>query len=257
MAALFKDMKLATKEYYSKPKKIPDEERLTVQLGLEHEKTEEDLRREEEEKEQGMVPAADVLNDKIVGLYFSAGWCPPCQLFTPMLCDLYLELKNRSASFEVVFVSFDKKEEDMISYYKEKHCDWFAVPFGIPKIEELREKFGITAVPKLVIVNKDGEIITQKGRKEIQDKGVICYRNWEQIATTLESKTSQVQDEDADQSKEVTEGKIETAGDKTKSKLETTGDKAKNKFYILFQCKHSTFLLFVPADKIRIQNVNL
>jgi nucleoredoxin len=35
----------------------------------------------------------DALNKHVVGLYFSAHWCPPCRGFTPNLVAKYNELK--------------------------------------------------------------------------------------------------------------------------------------------------------------------
>lgn len=42
---------------------------------------------------------------------------------------------------------------------------------------DLREKYRVNVVPKLVVVNTDdGELISYMARKEIQDKGVAAYR---------------------------------------------------------------------------------
>ena len=51
----------------------------------------------------------------------------------------------------------------------------------------------MTAVPKFIIINKDGEVITSKGRKEVQDKGILGFRNWQQAALTHETKLAQAQ----------------------------------------------------------------
>ncbi|EMP36292.1 Nucleoredoxin-like protein 2 [Chelonia mydas] len=74
------------------------------------------------------VDPEEVLQNKIVGLYFSAGWCSPCRDFTPVL--------------------------------------------------DLKKKYNITAIPKLVIVKQTGEVITDKGRKQIKERGLSCFRNW-------------------------------------------------------------------------------
>ena len=126
---LFRDKHLYTKEYYEKKPVTPEEETLTQQLNLTSAEPEE----EEEGKEiPGLVLGHEVLNGKIVGLYFSAGWCPPCQQFTPQLGELYEELKNRNANFEVVFLSFDKTPDDMEAYFRSKHKDWYVLPFDDP-----------------------------------------------------------------------------------------------------------------------------
>lgn len=73
--------------------------------------------------------------DKIVGLYFSAHWCPPCRQFTPILKDFHAELKESDADFEIIFVSFDRSESDLKKYLEESHGDWYHLPFGSEKIQ--------------------------------------------------------------------------------------------------------------------------
>jgi nucleoredoxin len=38
------------------------------------------------------TPLATLSEKEVVGLYFSAHWCPPCRGFTPKLADAYKEL---------------------------------------------------------------------------------------------------------------------------------------------------------------------
>ncbi|KAL4235597.1 Nucleoredoxin-like protein 2 [Mactra antiquata] len=189
---LFRDKLLLTKEYYEKKPLTPEEETLTQQLNLSPlDKKEEEP--EEEQEPPGRYLGHDVLQGKIVGLYFSAGWCPPCQKFTPLLCALYDDLIARKSNFEVVFLSFDKNETEMEGYFRQAHRNWYVLPFDDPFKDELKLKYNVTAVPKFIIINKDGEIISSKGRKEVQDKGVIAFRNWTQTASILEAKQSQAQ----------------------------------------------------------------
>ena len=66
------------------------------------------------------VQADDVLaGKKIICIYFSAHWCPPCRGFTPVLKTFYDEVKN--SGVEIIFVSADQSHNDMISYMKESH----------------------------------------------------------------------------------------------------------------------------------------
>uniref|UniRef100_A0A663EXY2 Nucleoredoxin like 2 n=1 Tax=Aquila chrysaetos chrysaetos TaxID=223781 RepID=A0A663EXY2_AQUCH len=55
---------------------------------------------------------------------------------------------------------------------------WPCLPFHDPYKHDLKKKYNITAIPKLVIVKQTGEVITDKGRKQIRDKGLSCFRNW-------------------------------------------------------------------------------
>ncbi|KFP16516.1 Nucleoredoxin-like 2 [Egretta garzetta] len=126
-------------------------------------------------KDGRSVDPEEALQNKVVGLYFSAGWCSPCRDFTPVLCDFYTELLEDTqppAPFEVVFISSDHSAEEMAGYMRAMHGDWLALPF------DLKKKYNITAIPKLVIVKQTGEVITDKGRKQIRDKGLSCFWNW-------------------------------------------------------------------------------
>lgn len=84
-------------------------------------------------KDGDFVDPEEALKNKVVGIYFSAGWCPPCRDFTPILCDFYTELVEESeppAQFEIVFVSSDKSSDDMVEYYHDIHGDWLALPWA-------------------------------------------------------------------------------------------------------------------------------
>uniref|UniRef100_A0A8C6NDB5 Uncharacterized protein n=2 Tax=Melopsittacus undulatus TaxID=13146 RepID=A0A8C6NDB5_MELUD len=139
------------------------------------------------------VDPEEALQNKVVGLYFSAGWCSPCRDFTPILCDFYKELlegKRPPAPFEVVFISSDHSAEEMAGYMNAMHGDWLALPFHDPYKHDLKKKYNITAIPKLVIVKQTGEVITDKGRKQIRDKGLSCFRNWLEVAEIFQNFSS-------------------------------------------------------------------
>ena len=78
------------------------------------------------------ISPKDELKDNIVGLYFSASWCPPCRQFTPVLANTHEELRRRGSKFHIVFLSSDKTQDEMMRYFYECHGDWLATAFGQP-----------------------------------------------------------------------------------------------------------------------------
>ena len=104
-------------------------------------------------RDESVVSADSALDGKkIIAFYFSAHWCPPCRLFTPVLAEFYSvssrrrkmaklvskiclyietptwkisvhldqtqELVGAGEPFEVVFVSSDKSAEELMAYMK-------------------------------------------------------------------------------------------------------------------------------------------
>jgi nucleoredoxin len=119
------------------------------------------------------------LDGKIVGVYFSAEWCPPCRNFTPTLVDA--RDRNR-AKFEVVFVSSDRTAEDQQKYMKDYRMKWPAVPFDSEKRRALKEKFEVRGIPALVILDSDGNLITSQGRTEISQNARQAIQDWKKAA---------------------------------------------------------------------------
>ncbi|VDD92535.1 unnamed protein product [Enterobius vermicularis] len=114
---------------------------------------------------------------KVVGVYFSAHWCPPCRMFTPVLKDFYEEICDDG--FEVVFASFDHSEEEQMNYIRSEHGDWYYVPFGHPSIREAANKLDANGIPALIIFKKNGEIVTKNGRSDVSVWSFIyCFAYW-------------------------------------------------------------------------------
>ncbi|VDN26951.1 unnamed protein product [Gongylonema pulchrum] len=91
---------------------------------------------------------------KVVALYFSAHWCPPCRQFTPILKEFYEEVDGEQ--LEIVFVSLDHSADDLNAYVKESHGDC-----------KLKSKYNVTGIPMLIVVKPNGDIITKNGRADV------------------------------------------------------------------------------------------
>ncbi len=79
--------------------------------------------------DRNQVETATLLSEgKIVGLYFSAHWCPPCRKFTTKLTDFYNNHKqSHNDQLEIVFVSSDRDETSFLEHFSE--MPWLGLPF--------------------------------------------------------------------------------------------------------------------------------
>lgn len=79
------------------------------------------------EEEAIELPTVELLKDKkVIGVYFSASWCGPCQQFTPILAEFYKKMNSKGKKFEVIFVSRDRSAEEFGRYYSK--MPWLAIP---------------------------------------------------------------------------------------------------------------------------------
>ncbi len=125
---------------------------------------------------KGKSVSSKVLKDKIVGIYFSAQWCPPCRGFTPSLVDFR---NKNSENFEVVFVSSDRSSEDQLKYMEKYEMDFYAVPHGSDAANNLKKKFEVRGIPSLVIVDANGNTITKNGRGDVSGNPDGALASWQ------------------------------------------------------------------------------
>ncbi|KAF3970757.1 hypothetical protein ACB098_01G068500 [Castanea mollissima] len=102
----------------------------------------------------GLQVKVSDLEGKVIGLYFSANWYPPCRNFTPVLVDMYEQLKTNGSDFEIVYVSSDEDLNAFNNYHA--LMPWLAIPFSdLETKKTLNRKFDIEGIPCLVILQPD------------------------------------------------------------------------------------------------------
>uniref|UniRef100_A0A0K0FUW9 protein-disulfide reductase n=1 Tax=Strongyloides venezuelensis TaxID=75913 RepID=A0A0K0FUW9_STRVS len=144
--------------------------------------TEVDLYRGEENEGKG----TDLLKGKVVGIYFSAGWCGPCRQFTPKLKRFYEKVKQEGKNFEVIFISVDKEKDDALEYYEEKMGKWLMMDYNLEDTQALKEVCGVQTIPAFKIVKSDGTIAVDDARNLVVQEGaddpLALFARWEQFA---------------------------------------------------------------------------
>jgi len=132
----------------------------------------------------GVQPIRQALGAaKVVALYFSAHWCPPCRQFTPMLAAAFASAPSELA---VIFISSDRDEASFQQYYAE--MPWLALPFAAMQRQALGAAFGVRGIPSLVILDAtSGKPISTDGRGDVQRNGfnlTACLQQWGVAQTT-------------------------------------------------------------------------
>jgi nucleoredoxin len=115
-------------------------------------------------KDGSKIAFSEAIEDtEVLGLYFSASWCPPCHAFTPVLSACYMSLKLKENPFEAIFVSLDRNEESFVKYHEE--MPWPALEFANRQAKDaLVERYKVEGIPTLIILNpKTGKVINDKG----------------------------------------------------------------------------------------------
>jgi len=107
------------------------------------------------------------LKNRVVALYFSASWCPPCHAFTPQLVKFYEKMKEQEKDFEVVFVSSDHDAKSMGAYFEK--MPWLAVPFDEREVKaKLSTKLKVRGIPTLVFLDgPTGQVYNMNGREVV------------------------------------------------------------------------------------------
>ena len=97
---------------------------------------------------------------KLIGLYFSARWCPSCRKFTPELVEYYNRVVAAHPEFEIVFVSNDRSGPAMEAYMRDTQMPWPAVSFDKIAEKEVLNRYAGSGIPCLVVIDAQGKVIS-------------------------------------------------------------------------------------------------
>ena len=126
------------------------------------------------------TPPRPILEGKTVGVYFAAAWSIDCRSFTPRLVKFYRAVAKRY-NFEIVLVSCDKSGEEMSEHMnKEPYAPWCAVPFDSPLRAALMKEFNVRGIPRLVIFDKDGKLISNSALWDVsilEERAILRWRS--------------------------------------------------------------------------------
>ncbi|MBO46651.1 MAG: hypothetical protein CMJ96_07105 [Planctomycetes bacterium] len=112
---------------------------------------------------------------KILGVYFSANWCPPCRAFTPKLISLH---NAHAEEFEVIMVGSDGNQEEQTKYMRKYAMPWLAIPNGSKEAKALAQTLEVSGIPHLVILAPNGNVISADGRQDLEAHGENAFHTW-------------------------------------------------------------------------------
>ncbi|KAL1518326.1 hypothetical protein ABEB36_001965 [Hypothenemus hampei] len=129
-------------------------------------------------KDGSLHPIKNVLKKKRLLIYlFTASFVNRPE-FMQKLKNVYQENLKRNTGMEIIYVTSDTEEKNFKHDFTIRQGPWLAIPFKDTVAIELRYKYEISSLPTLVVVNKEGEIITRSGREELEKLGINVLVTW-------------------------------------------------------------------------------
>ena len=107
------------------------------------------------------------LAGKVVLVDFWATWCGPCVAEIPNVLEQYE--KYHKDGFEVVGISLDQEREALEKFVTDQKLPWpilFEEPKGDGWQHPLATFYGISGIPTVVLIGRDGNVITLDARGE-------------------------------------------------------------------------------------------
>jgi len=107
------------------------------------------------------------LAGKVVLVDFWATWCGPCVAEIPNVLEQYAKYHDKG--FEVVGISLDQDRDALEKFVSEQKIPWpilFEKPQGEGWQHPLATFYGISGIPTVVLIGRDGNVITLDARGE-------------------------------------------------------------------------------------------
>ena len=115
-------------------------------------------------------------NDKrLILVYFSASWCPPCAKFSPLLSEF---AGRNSEDVIVIYCGMDRDESSLKSFVSAKN--FLYIPFPDALRTQLPGIVGVSMIPTLLVLSPEGKTVTDWGRSAVMKNPGGCVQEWKQ-----------------------------------------------------------------------------
>ena len=117
------------------------------------------------------------LENKYIGLYFSARWSFCSSIFREILTNAYFQATELKLPFDIIFISGDQNQTAFDEEYK--GMPWKALPLDHRATRlQLRNHFSVLKMPTLVTIKPTGERLNRWSQRNIDDLGIEAIRTW-------------------------------------------------------------------------------
>lgn len=100
-------------------------------------------------------------DNKYTLIDFWASWCAPCRTELPFLSKAYSLYQKKG--FQIVSVSLDKNKIQWVNAIKKYNMNWSQLILD-SRDSQIAKEYGITLIPKSLLVNRKGKIIARNLR---------------------------------------------------------------------------------------------
>ncbi|HBE01855.1 MAG TPA: hypothetical protein DC049_05195 [Spirochaetia bacterium] len=102
--------------------------------------------------------------NKFILIDFWATWCAPCKKEIPNLERVFNETEREK--LEIIGISLDQKKDVLKQYLSENNIPWNIAFLEGGFNSELAGQYGVTGIPKIILINPNGEIVHANLRGE-------------------------------------------------------------------------------------------